>query len=570
MVKRVFAIMAALAAVMIMPIRAQDETPRNWIPADFAGFISLQTNQSDTTLTGLSMASLVQLLVQPTRQDIVQVQSLDDLFPLTHLDVEGVTFANSILPWLGNEMVVGYRQFENGLAASLDDQLLILPTRDALLAASSLSSVINGQDLLERESYRDAVLYNGDKTAIAIAPQAVLIGPKAAVEAALDVMAGEGERLVDLPAYTQVMGGNVSGALATAYFDGALALETLSYILDGDDSAVPLLGALGEALSTARGEASFEQVVLGDSLDGIGISVTPDTLRFGTVRATLTLYDRDQPELETTATFNTGVLDFIPQNAIIAQSGADAAGAVYDVLYALPLTNFAGQILGAFAVSESAGAASGMIAQPQADDLRVAVEGLVNVLRQVADFDLEADLLDYLEGSYTLAVLPRPNDPTIYFNTPFDVLLVAEVNSGASMLEAATFLTRIILGIGEPESVVIGGSRFYIFRFTDGQPLISLGVVDNFLVIASGDALQLALDARRGDNQFISRDRWASVSRDAIPQFYVSIPGFYSTFLPQAGGTNLRVVDQLGAWTEYAGQGVYQVHFLVTLPGEIG
>ncbi|MBZ0294875.1 MAG: DUF3352 domain-containing protein, partial [Anaerolineae bacterium] len=307
MVKRVFVIIAilALTAVVITPISAQEDSPRGWIPADFAGFVSLQTDQAGTTVTGLAMASIVETLLQPTREGVEQVQSLDDLFPLTHLDVEGVTFANTILPWLGNEMVVAYRQFGDGLAVSANDQLFILPTRDALLSASSLSPVVEGQDLLERETYRDVTVYKGDKTSFAITPQVVLIGAPESVEAALDVMAGEGDRLIDLPAYIHVMENSAPNALVNAYFDGALALETLSYMLNGDESAVPLLSALGEALSTARSEAAFEQAVLGNSLDGIGISITPDTLRFGTVRATFTLYDSDQPEPESMATFNT-------------------------------------------------------------------------------------------------------------------------------------------------------------------------------------------------------------------------------------------------------------------------
>jgi hypothetical protein len=169
-----------------------------------------------------------------------------------------------------------------------------------------------------------------------------------------------------------------------------------------------------------------------------------------------------------------------------------------------------------------------------------------------------------------VVLLPRPNNPLPFFNTPYDVLIMAEVEDGQAALDGLTLLMRVILGLGELDTMPVEDATFNVLRPPGGDPLVSMGVLDDMLIIASGDALRLALDARRGDNRLISRPRWESISRDHMPQFYVDIPAFYSTFLPLPGGAPVRQIDQLGAWTTYLGDGLYQVHVIVTLPGEIG
>ena len=85
-----------------------------------------------------------------------------------------------------------------------DDVLMIFPTENILQSASDLSGVIQGQDILERETYRDLTLYLADKTTIAFAQQAVLVGPTDLVKTLLDVQAGEGERLIDDETFSHI------------------------------------------------------------------------------------------------------------------------------------------------------------------------------------------------------------------------------------------------------------------------------------------------------------------------------------------------------------------------------
>jgi hypothetical protein len=79
-----------------------------------------------------------------------------------------------------------------------------------------------------------------------------------------------------------------------------------------------------------------------------------------------------------------------------------------------------------------------------------------------------------------------------------------------------------------------------------GDVVIRLGVVDDILIVATGNGLELAHDAGRGDNRLTKDERWQRVTRDEIPQLYVNLNTVYNTFLPafqsQLTGLNLRLV----------------------------
>ncbi len=565
-------IVLCVLLVGLVPVQAQTASlnPRAWVPADFAGFIALRTDNLVEMFTGLNMGTTVISILQPTRPNYEAIQSLDMLFPLPQLDLEDASFTQDVLPWLGDEMIIAYREFGDGLTIQTDDLLFILPARDALQAASSFSRIAQGQDLLREEKYQNAALYLADKTTFAIAPEGVIIGEQDQVKAVLDLMAGEGGALIDSVGYEAIAAATPENALVTAYLDGSQALSTLSFIMSGSDSAEPLLAALGQALRQQRGDAAVEQVLLGDELDGVGLHLEADTIRQGVVRATLSLYDADRPVATEVPEFNTDLLTLIPQNAMIIQNGTDAAGLIYDVLYALPLTNFSGQILGAFPVPQTAGSASGLVTEPTAADIERAVENLTGTLEQVLDFNLEDDLLSHLGQSYSIVMLPRPNNPTPFLNTPYDVLILTEVEDGDAVMDGITLLSRALLGWNQPQTITLEEYDFQVLGPVDSDPVLSMGMVEDMLLIATGDALQPALDAQRGDNQLISRPLWDSITRDGLPQFYVNIPSFYSTFLPMAGGATLRQGNQLGARTIYRGDGLYQVNVIVTLPGELG
>src|SRR5690606_3798679 len=205
------------------------------------------------------------------------------------------------------------------------------------------------------------------------------------------------------------------------------------------------------------------------------------------------------------------VLDLIPQNAMLVQSGSNAQGAAYDLLTVLPLANFASQVIGAFPVQPSTATTSGALTVPTATDIEQVLGGLLMTLNRQANFDLDHDLLQHFTGSYAVALLPRPNDPLPPLNLPYDLLLVADVDDPEEALDGAARLTQILLAQNELGTVEVEEMPFRVVEH-NGDPVLWLGTVDNMLVLATGTALDQALDARIGDDRLINRERWQKVS----------------------------------------------------------
>jgi hypothetical protein len=256
---------------------------------------------------------------------------------------------------------------------------------------------------------------------------------------------------------------------------------------------------------------------------------------------------------------------------MIVHHGSDVQAAVYDLLVALPLTNFGGRMLAAFPVSESLGSRSGLIEDPNAAEVEAAVNSFLASLETVTDFDLEAGLLDHLGGSYAIALLPSPNRPVPVLNTPFDTLFLAKVEDGEAALTGTTRLIEILTGIQDIPAETIGEETFNALRLQgSGDAVLRLGLVDDTLVIATGDALEPVLATRRGDNRLIGESRWQMFTQEdaPTPEWYVDINAVYNTFYPSAGAPSAGQAFFRGlvANTDYLGNGLFSVDLRVALP----
>jgi hypothetical protein len=576
-----------LLLIFSLPVSAQIGTstgtgmpPESYVPADFAGFIRARVDVADAF--PLQIAAVAAYRLQPSRVNIENFQGYDSLFPMDILDVEGATFSVAIQPWVNRELVIAYRTFEEGLTTTSENVLLILPVDDVTLAATFLAPVLQLQDHLERTTYRDVSLHIGDKAAFAFAPEVVFIGAEEVVKEALDVRTGVGERLIDQSNYQTVSAASPDNTMMFAYMGGENARTALSLLLNVDVSAEPLLQALGETLQEAhRNEGTFEAALLTSAIDAIGVSVVIDDLpllpgggfvsgpegRPVVVRFITTFYTADKTQFNVDTSFDESVLNMIPQNAMVVQSGGNARGALYDALYALPLANFAGRILGAFPVPESVGSVNELVTVPSAADLERSVNGFLSVLENVGDFQLTEDLLRHFTGSYTVALLPRPNNPTPVLNTPFDLLVVAEVDEGSLVVDNLTRLIELLSPTSEFEDETISETAFRTLRQVDtGEVVLRLGVVDGMLVIATGSSLEPALQAWAGDNRLIDRERWLAVSEDAVPHLFVNLDSIFNVFF-QIGGTPIgQQVNVLAARGQQVADGLYQLQVMMTLP----
>ena len=564
--RRIIAFLLLLTCVTVMPVSAQEASLLDWIPADFAGFIRVDMSDPGQTLQSLNVGAFAASMLQPTRVSLERALTFDDVFPLTALDVENISFNSSVLPWLGDELILAYRSMPPNYVVSAEDVLLILSTDDPFNAINGLSTIIQGQDLLEETTYRGVTIYRGDQIALAATPLAVLIGAEEAIHAALDTEAGETPALTGEANYQAARAAIPGEPSIFAYFHGEAAAGGLAYVLGGAEDAGLLLGAVGEAARSLQQVESVETALLAGEIDAVAIGLRLDTLITNEVGARIVFHTPTEGLIEADAAFDTSLLDLIPRSALMVQSGSDAHNAVYTSLAALPMANFAARVLGGFPIAPAAMPEDAVVPIPTAGDIENAVNSFASALESVHQLDLIADVLDQAQGSYAFALLPRPNNPLPVLNTPFDALLVLEAQDAGAVLEGIDTLLQTFVVDGDFESVTYGGYDFTTLATVDtDEAILSMGAVDDLFLIATGDAVELALAAQRGDNRLISQARWLDLSREITPSLYVDIPGVYNTFFPTAGGQQGSFVRQIGVESRTLGEGFYEIRMEVML-----
>ncbi|MBI5667753.1 MAG: DUF3352 domain-containing protein [Chloroflexi bacterium] len=561
--------MLLLLALLLaaLPAAAQDTAvaAANLVPADFAGFIRLQTSDPVFTLNSLNATLALASELQPARIQMTEALDFEAFIPFNTLfDVENVSFVDNVLPWLGDELVLAYRQFDAALQTTPDDTLLIVPSRDMFQTASRLRPVIEGQDLLERATYRDLTLYQGDKTTIAITPTLVLIGADALVRQALDVQAGEAEALTGTRVYQDIQAASPADTALFAYASGSRLPQAVAGIISGSAPAQPLFPALGAAIKNVRGTPGLDTRLLNGGFDGVGISLgfVPEQPKFA---ATVVFHSADS--LEPTADLDLALLEFVPRTALLVQRGGSLTDFGQALLAALPLSSFSGPMLGGLPFN-TVGGTSPLIPPPTADDVTAAVSSFFDSLTAVAGFNLQTDLLDRLTGGYVLALLPRPNDPLPALLLPFDALLVTPVNADEAdtLTQNISRLLQLAFGVQplpasaeQPSLTRLGSGTDTVFEMT---------VLDGLLVFGTGNAVELALGARRGDNRLIEQAAWQAITKEEAPGLYLDASILFNTFFPVAGGSvpGLNERIRLGVWSARPQRHLWQLRLEATLP----
>ncbi|MEO8397798.1 MAG: DUF3352 domain-containing protein, partial [Chloroflexota bacterium] len=330
--KRILWTLPVLLLLMLaIPAAAQSTTqeasqikpPLDWIPADFTGFVTVDVTDPQDTLNSLNLTLFTASVLQPTRVRFTQAQNYDTFFPLTTFDMENASFTQNVMPWLGGEVIIAYKSLGAQFDATPDNTIMIFPATDALQAASSLNLVIKAQDAVKRETYRDTIIYDGDKTSFAFLASAIIVGPSALLHETIDTMKGSGTSLTADPIYQQVRAALPATSLVSAYLAKDAAAHALGVLMSGSGAADPILTAINQSLASLNAANTPERLLLSGALDGIGIGVNTDTLHKSTVSANVVLHTVDTPEATDTA-FDPAVLDLIPRSAMIVQSGTDA------------------------------------------------------------------------------------------------------------------------------------------------------------------------------------------------------------------------------------------------------
>jgi hypothetical protein len=559
-----------LLVLFALPAHAQDEPPTLpddlsiYIPADAAGFVAVR--QDEQMLPTLGAALQTAQVLQPTRINVGDQIGFGTFFPLAQFDLEGASWAQLIQPWVGDEITYVYRQLSPLFTAEADDALLILESSDGFAALTTMSEVLRGQDLMRESSFRDVTIYQGDQTSFAFPPGAVMIGSPVMIAWALDAAESQSARLIDDARYQRVREQASEEARIFAYMNGDTAAQGFGALVGGCSISSDLFGALGEAAGRFDSRETLESALLNGAVDGVGISVSLPGGDPASVRAVATVHTTLRTPVDV-ADASSEVLEFIPRSAAAVQTGSDARNSAYLPALGLPMANFAGCALGGFPFPVAAGLQA--LPLPGADDLTAAFDALASAFLETRELDVRDDLLGQLDGSYALALIPRPNAPTPFFNTPYDLLLVAQVvDADVARAGALNFVQGFLPAEAFTEED-FSDAPFNVVRVPNTENyVLGIGTMDDVLIVGTGNAARQAAAAYRGDNRLIEMPRWNALAGERTPTIYVDINPIYNTFLPNPNAGGRIPAEQVGIVTEYLGESLYQVALTLTLPSQ--
>ncbi len=535
---RLIVISALCVFLITLPAAArQAANPADWIPEDFAGFIRVDMANAQAALEVLNIGTFVASVLQPTRVEFTGAQTFDSFFPLTALDLENASFDELVSGWLGSEIIVAYPQLSQQFVSQ--QPLLILPTRDSFRAAGDLSSAIQGQDFLERETHLGASIYHGDQVTIALTPSVVLIGLPQDVEAALLTGMGENPALTVQNTYQAIAAALPENRAVTAYLHGESAANALNFVINGGQG-VGVVAAIGDALGDT---GTLAAAMASGGIDAVGVSLNPVTLFNDSLEVTAVAHFADSVNAASES-LDSELLSFVPRNAMLVQSGSDGQEALQFALNALPLANFAGTALGSFPIARPAAALQELIPTPTATEIHDVIEDFNSLLGETAEINLES-LLQQFSGSYAAALLPRPNNPLPVLNSDADGLFIARVEDGEAAVEQVRAIVETVTLQSLVERTANDQTVYALEDTTTGQSLLELTAVDNVLVAGTGNAVNFALRAFAGDNRLIAEPRWQVLADDGTPQWYFDVDAIYNVVSPVAGGPQTGPVNQV-------------------------
>ncbi len=539
---------AVLALLMVGAVSAEDApapSGRPWIPADAAGFLALPLGAPAETLDSLNVAGFVASVVQPTRLSISASTSLNAYFPLDFLDLESASFTTLILPWAAGEAVIAYPTLDAAYHSA--QPLLIVPTDDGFAAAAALAPALQGQDMLQRATEGDALIYDGDRVSIAFTPGAVLFGTRADVEAALAAGRGEAARLIDSAPYARIAGALPDDAALTAYVQGDAAANTLPFLVSGEAGAA-LLRAFGEALAAAGGSPRDAALATGAVL-AAGAAVLPASPISRALEADAAVLLREPISLPAAPAEAEDLLRYLPRSAMVALRADNAGETIRALLTAAPLSNFAGVALGAFPFMSTPIVANGVLDAPAAADIESAVSAALQALGAAAGLDIDQDVLRPLDGPGIAALLPRPNNPIPVLNSEAEMLgIIASADPQAALAQVQALAGAVLGTDAVQESQMDGQPALRVTDPVTGETLASAIAAPGALLIGTGSAAETALHAGQGDNRLQDQPRWQALATDSPPQWYFDLDAIYNVISPSAGGQAAGGLRQAGLW----------------------
>ena len=576
MSKRFLLLVIALFCLLavVLPAAAQDAavaSAADFVPNNVAGFITIKTSNLNLTLQSLNEAIRSAKLLQPLRvnSSINDVLGYYDFIPFgTWFDLEEQDFAGLVSPWLGKDMAIAYRKFDAGLSAGNNDILMILSSTNVLDASNRIEKVLKGQDLPQRETYRGITIYEGDKASFAMTLPAVFIGPVDLIKAALDVQAGAAPAITADPIYRTVHAAQPADTFVSAYVSGSYIMPAVNGLLNGDPFSAPVLKAFGGALGIGQEQSNFSQLLLNGGFDAAEVNLVRGKAG-QTVTATAIFHPAQPTDLTTTAV-DPALLQMMPREALLVHSGTDFRAFVGDAITALPVSNFASQLIGGLPFQTAGSFQNDFVTDPKAEDVQLAVASFMDAIKQINGLDVQKDLLDHLQGDYAVALMPRPNFPLPILNVPFDFIVVGKVDNGVKTQDSVVKLLSTMFSFQSSDQQVVGDWAFKTMG-RGRQAVLQVGYQRNMIMIATSNAAAQALAAARGDNRLVNMERWTQFPDTARPDLYLDAFVFYNTFFPQyllTGGVTVSAQrrERVMLTSQSREDGMFQLKLTATVP----
>ena len=484
---------------------------------------------ADTTIyLGVNLLQLtpekLDRLLKPFLADISEVEFKDTEGMLAELDKSlqesnDFNFTQDIQPWLGQYLGVGIGGAIFG-AGGVDpeniDLIVAIEARDRKAADEFLEKVRQGmleqtdQPVSEQE-YQGVTIYSHEKNQVAFARSKglVLFGPRPEnIQAAID--AQRGDSLGDQADFKALGRQLPRERFMTIFADGEQYVQLLSGAL-----TTGMMGVAGLEQMTAQMEMIRS---IGGSL-----SIVEEGLQLDA----LAVYSADKLSEA--------------QLALLENSGQ--AARVAEVLPADTLLLFAGQGLNNTVQ---------MNKETLGDQMGTDYDQAMQMLAAEIGFNLDTDLLAYLEGEFGLAIVAESNGVFAQMQgVPLGMIIVSRMNNHdaleSTILKFNQYVSAQGVAVGESEA---GENHIYTLGYPFIGEIAAYGLSQDHLAIGIPNQLveRVFNPGEALADEAAYQETWTHFPKDSTPVFYLKLPDLLEAIRGSMSGLELENYDQAVAF----------------------
>ena len=425
----------------------------------------------------------------------------------------GFTFSGDIQPWLGQYLgfgITGDLMSSLGLDPQEAGVILAVEARDrkaadAFLGKLRLGLVEKTDQQVAEQDYQGVTIYTHEVNRLAFARSGSLVlfaSRLEDVQAAID--AQRGDSLGDQADFKAIARQLPRERFLTMFVDGEGYQRMLS-----------------EAMPTGIGVTGLAQF-------------STQMQAFGSIAASLAVVDEGL-QMDALALYD---IEKISDTQRAALQNAGQASRIAEVMPADTLLLFAGQGLKDIMQINRETLGSQIGADYDEAMLMLSAE---------IGFNLDTDLLAYLEGEYGLALVPEPDSIFAQMGVPLGVIFASRIGDHEALESTIQKFNSYVSRQGATvKQSDVGEDHVYTLGDPFAGDMVAFGL--------SQDHLAIGLTSERIENVFnpaetladdsAYREAWTHFSRDAIPFFYLKLPDLLEALRGGMVGQELESFNQ--------------------------